>query len=137
MSEGPNVLWGLLKGKKVKSNDGKSLGEISKISQNYIRLDKGKVKKKKFWIPKYYADTYDGKVIWLLTTREEIESKFHYGKEPPPEQFERDLESFKSSPYGKDKKWDADKIVFTKERTIGIPSTPEGSSGYRNVPDLG
>ena len=40
---GPTVLWGQLKGKKVKSNDGKDLGDIDKISQNYIRLEKGTV----------------------------------------------------------------------------------------------
>ena len=44
---GPTVLWGLLKGKKVKSNDGKDLGDLDKISQNYIRLEKGTIKKKK------------------------------------------------------------------------------------------
>ena len=136
VSEGPTILWGQLKGKKVKSNDGKNLGEINKISQNYIRLEKGKVKKEKFWIPKYFADTYDGKVLWLLETREEIESKYHFGKEPPPEQFEQDFESFKTSAYGKKSKWDVDKVGVTKERTIGVPSKPEGSSGYKNVRDL-
>jgi hypothetical protein len=44
---GPTVLWGLLKGKKVKSNDGEDLGDIDKISQNYIRLEKGTIKKRK------------------------------------------------------------------------------------------
>ena len=42
---GPTVLWGQLKGKKAKSNDGKYLGDIDKISQNYIRLEKGTIKK--------------------------------------------------------------------------------------------
>jgi sporulation protein YlmC with PRC-barrel domain len=44
---GPTVLWGQLKGKKVKSNDGKDLGGIDKISQNYIKLEKGTIKKRK------------------------------------------------------------------------------------------
>ena len=133
--EGPTVLWGQLKGKEVKSNDGKNLGEISKVSQNYIRLDKGKVKKKKFWIPKYFADTYDGKVLWLVAPREEIESKVHFGKEPPPEQFQQDLDYFKSSQYGKRKKWDMDKVEVKRERTIGVPSKPK-DSGYKNIRDL-
>jgi hypothetical protein len=133
--EGPTILWGQLKGKKVKSNDGKNLGEIGKVSENYVRLEEGKVKKNKFWIPKYFADTYDGKVLWLLATEEEIESRFHFGKEPPPEQFEQDFESFESA-YGKKSKWDVDKVGVTKERTIGVPSKPEGSSGYKNVRDL-
>lgn len=91
--EGPTILWGQLKGKKVKSNDGKDLGDIDKLSQNYIRLEKGTIKKDKFWIPKYLADAFDGKVLWLLTGEEEIRAKFQYSEEPPIEQFERDLGS--------------------------------------------
>ena len=93
---GPTVLWGQLKGKKVKSNDGKDLGDIDKISQNYVRLEKGTIKKEKFWIPKYLADAFDGKVLWLLTGEEETRAKFQYGEEPPVEQYERDFGSFKT-----------------------------------------
>jgi hypothetical protein len=74
MSEGPTILWGLLKGKRVRSNDGNNLGVIDKISQNYIRLEKGRVKKEKFWLPKYYADAFDGKVLWLLEGEDQLRS---------------------------------------------------------------
>src|SRR5437867_12287122 len=97
MSEGPTILWGMLKGKKVKTNDGEDLGKIDKISQNYIRVEKGRVKKDKFWIPKYYADSYDGKVIWFSEGEEVLRSKFHSDKEPPQEQFQQDFDSFKKS----------------------------------------
>ena len=46
--EGPTILWTMLKGKKVKSNDGKDAGEIKEVSQNFLRLEKGTVKKDKF-----------------------------------------------------------------------------------------
>jgi hypothetical protein len=88
MSEGPTILWGLLKGKKAKTNDGKDIGKIDKVSQNYFRVEKGRVKKDKFWIPKYYADSYDGKVIWLSEDEESIRSNFHYRKEPPQARFQ-------------------------------------------------
>ena len=42
---GPSVLWNVLKGKKVKTNDGKELGEINEFSQNYVRVEKGTLKK--------------------------------------------------------------------------------------------
>ena len=48
MLKGPQFFGGDLKGSKVKSNDGKDLGDIDKISQNYIRLEKGTIKKEKF-----------------------------------------------------------------------------------------
>ena len=61
----------MLKGKKVKSNDGKEVGDIKEVSQNFLRIEKGTVKKDKFWIPKYVADAYDGKTLWLLINEEE------------------------------------------------------------------
>ena len=68
--EGPTVLWTMLKGKKVKSNDGKDVGKIKEVSQNFLRLEKGTVKKDKFWIPKYVADAYDGKALWLFVSKD-------------------------------------------------------------------
>jgi sporulation protein YlmC with PRC-barrel domain len=50
----------MLKEKKVKTNDGKDIGEIKQVSQNFLCLEKGTVKKDKLWIPKYVADAYDG-----------------------------------------------------------------------------
>jgi hypothetical protein len=134
---GPTVLWGQLKGKKVKSNDGKDLGDIDKISQNYIKLEKGTIKKEKFWIPKYLADAFDGKVLWLLAGEEEIRAKFQYGEEPPVEQYERDFGSFKTSAYGQNRNWDAEKVNVTPERTEGTPTKPADSNeNYKNVRDL-
>ena len=62
---GPTTLWKTLKGKNVKTNDGKDLGEIKEISDNYIRVEKGTFRKESFWIPKYVADAFDGKTLWL------------------------------------------------------------------------
>ena len=39
---GPSVLWNVIKGKKVKTKDGKELGEINEFSQNYVRVKKGR-----------------------------------------------------------------------------------------------
>jgi hypothetical protein len=135
-SEGPTILWGELKGKNVSSNDGEDLGEISKISQNYIRVEKGHIKKDKFWIPKYLADAFDGKTLWLLVSAEEIRARFQYGEEPSADEFEKDFNSFKSSPKGQNRTWDAEKVVLG-ERTMGVPSKPVGSqTDYKNIRDL-
>ena len=75
---GPTILWSMLKGKKVITNDGKDIGEIKDISDNYIRLEKGSIKKDKFWIPKYTADAYDGKHLWFIINEEEVHSKHVY-----------------------------------------------------------
>jgi hypothetical protein len=136
MSEGPTILWGQLKGKRVRSNDGNDLGKIDKISQNYIRLEKGRVNKNKFWLPKYYADTFDGKVLWLLEGEEQLRSTYLYGKEPPPEQFQQDYDTFRLSHSSK-KDRNLDKIDVTNERKMGVASKPRKSvSGYKNIREL-
>ena len=99
-NEGPTILWESLKGKKVKSNDGEDLGEIKEISQNYIRLEKGTVNKKKYWVPKYVADAYDGDVLWLIISGEDAVKSYAHGEEPPVQQYSRDFEAFRTTPYG-------------------------------------
>ena len=123
--EGPTILWTMLKGKKVKSNDGKDVGEIKEVSQNFLRLEKGTVKKDKFWIPKYVADAYDGKVLWLLISEEEILGKYHHGSEPPGDQYARDFEAFKSTPYGQ-------KATYNPDSDQNVRVVED----YKNVRDL-
>ena len=123
--EGPTILWTMLKGKKVKSNDGNDVGEIKEVSQNFLRLEKGTVKKDKFWIPKYVADAYDGKVLWLLISEEEILGKYHHGEEPLSDQYACDFESFKSTPYGQ-------KATYSPDFDQNVRVVEE----YKNVRDL-
>jgi hypothetical protein len=119
---GPTILWVELEGKKVKSNDGKKLGNIKRISQNHFLIEKGLVKKRGFWVPKNMGDAYDGEYIWLSGNEDEIHDRFLYGEEPPDT-----LAS--GSP--------VDRLRIVKDRMIGIPSEPANSSDrYRNIRDL-
>jgi len=118
---GPTVLWSELKNTKVKSNDGKKLGKIKKISQNHFRIEKGSVGKKSFWVPKNLVDAYDGEYLWLSNNEEEIRGKFFYGEEPSVD------EQIVSS----------EGIKVVKERVAGIPTQPSDQSDrYKNVRDL-
>lgn len=125
--EGPTVLWSMLKGKKVKSNDGKEVGDIKEVSQNFLRLEKGTVKKDKFWIPKYVADAYDGKTLWLLIDEEDIRDKYRNGSESPPtgQQYASEFETFKTSPYGQ-------KAVYRPDSDQNVRVVED----YKNVRDL-
>jgi hypothetical protein len=112
---GPSVLWNVLEGKKVKTGDGKELGEITEFSENYIRVEKGALRKENYWIPKYVADAYDGHTLWLLISEEEVLERFKYGgdeeelkKPPSSEQYTRDFETFKGSGTGKDREYRSD-----------------------------
>ena len=111
---GPTVLWDVLKGKKVKTNDGKELGEIKEFSQNYVRVEKGTLRKENIWIPKYVGDAFDGRILWLLISEQEVLDRFKHGEEgevneaPSTEQYAKDLETFRGSSAGKDRKSKSD-----------------------------
>lgn len=118
---GPTILWSDLKDKKVKSNNGKKLGHIKRISQNHFRIEKGSVRKKSFWVPKNVADAYDGKYLWLRNNEEEIHDTFFYGEEPTED----------------DKITPVEKIRVVKERVSGVPTDhPSSSEPYKNMRDL-
>ena len=124
--KGPTISWSMLKGKKVKSNDGKDVGDIKEVAQNFLRLEKGTVKKDKFWIPKYVADAYDGKTLWLLINEEEVHSKHVYGDESPRgDEYTKGLESFKSSPSGQ-----------KGEYSPGFEERIRIIENYKNIRDL-
>ena len=43
---GPTILWSMLKGKEVMTNDGKNLGEIKEFSQNYLQSGQSRENRK-------------------------------------------------------------------------------------------
>ena len=136
--EGPTILWNMLKGKKVKSNDGKDVGEIKEISLNFLRLEKGTISKDKFWIPKYIADAFDGKKLWLLVSEEELLGKYLYGSEPAADQYSKDFEAFKTTSYGQKITFlpDLDQNVrVIEEKTTGIETKSQKETEYKNIRD--
>ena len=97
--EGPTILWEQLKNKPLKTNDGKDLGKIKEVVQNYIRLEKGAINKNKYWVPKFVADAYDGKVLWLLVSGDDIVKGYSCSTHPAPEVYTQEFESFRTTPY--------------------------------------
>ena len=113
---GPTILWSMLKGKEVMTNDGKNLGEIKEFSQNYVRVEKGTIKKERIWIPKDVADAFDGKKLWLLISEQEAQEKYQHGEKEgefkdglsSSDKDAQDLEASRGSQAEKDQKRDAD-----------------------------
>jgi len=131
-TEGPRVLWEQLKGKKVKSNDGKELGEIKEVSQNYFRVEKGTLKKDKFWVPKYLADVFDGRTLWLLISEEETTGAYLYGTEPQEETFRQDFDRFRTTPYGQRAIYLPD---FGQNVRLDETARQDPEQGYKNIRD--
>jgi hypothetical protein len=112
---GPTVLWDVLKGKKVKTSDGKELGEVKEFSQNYVRVEKGTVRKDSLWIPKYVGDAFDGHTLWLLISEKEVLDRFKYGEKggefketTSNEQYAKEFETFRTTPAGKNRQYRPD-----------------------------
>ena len=131
-SEGPSILWEQLTGKSVRTSDGEDLGEIKKVSKSYILLEKGVLSKDKIWIPKYIADAYDGKVLWLLVSSEDVTKGYVYGEEPALQQYTRDFERFRSTPHGQ-------KALYLPDFEQNIRTIDENGvttdESYKNIRD--
>ena len=127
---GPSILWGEIDGKKVKSVDGENLGKIEKISQNHIMIEEGLVKKKRFWIPKFVADFYDGKSLWLDIKKEELKQRYYYDQEPESSQYDLDMNKYNTI-YGKNKSNASNEKIKLKEG-----ADVESKKGYKNIRDL-
>jgi hypothetical protein len=124
-TRGPAVLWGELKGKEVKTNDGKTIGEIKEISRNYVRIEKGTIRKQnKFWVPKFMFDIYDGNSVRLMTSEEETMQHLKSQEPSASEEYMTEFERFR-----------AVRPSYVRD----ITSYEEGvrsSEGYKNIRDL-
>ena len=132
-NQGPTILWEQLRGKKVKASDGQELGEIKEISQNYLLVEKGLVSKDKVWVPKYVADAYDGKTLWLLVSSDEAAKGYSFEEQPAREQYAREFETFRATPHGQNAVYlpDLDQnIRLTEERPASSTATGEN---YKNI----
>jgi hypothetical protein len=129
---GPTILWDEMKNKKVKSIDGENLGKIEKIAQNHIMIEEGLMKKKRFWIPKFVADVYDGKFVWLDIKQEEIKDRYYYDTEPASSQYDLDMTEYNTK-YGKNKSNISNEKIKLKE---GVEPESHPQKDYKNVRDL-
>ena len=128
---GPTILWDEMKEKKVKSVDGEKLGKIEKISQNHIMIEEGLMKKKRFWIPKFVADVYDGKFVWLGIKQEELKQQYYYDEEPASSQYDLDMTEYNTK-YGKNKSNISNEKIKVKD---GVELETESKKGYKNIRD--
>jgi tetratricopeptide (TPR) repeat protein len=102
------ISWSDIKHKKIYSVDGKMMGKIEKISQKYIMIEEGRIKKKKFWLPKFLANVYIGgnvinmNYLCLHIKKDEIKQRYYYDEEPTESQYDLDRSEFNTK-YGKNK----------------------------------
>ncbi len=103
--------WEKILDKKMKSSDKEDLGKVQSVSSHYVEVTEGKVSKKRYYIPKYYVQGYDGEHIHASLTKDEIKDR--YQRDSPPSESE-----FRTQEYEERKrKVDADYPQFVH----GVP----------------
>lgn len=70
------ISWDDLLGKRVSSNDGEDIGKIENINANYIKVKKGLITKRDYYIPKRsiqeYSDIRNNNLITCFSKQEII-----------------------------------------------------------------
>jgi hypothetical protein len=84
-----HIDWKELKGKEARGIHKKvDLGEIQEIGTMYVVTKKGRVSTDKFYIPKYLAQSYDGKRV-LFDVSEDMMEEFRRDTPPSAEEYAR------------------------------------------------
>ncbi len=65
---------------------GDDLGEVQDIGKEFVVTERGRLRKNKFYLPKYLVKGYDGDTLWFNITEEEAEDNFK--KDRPPNEGE-------------------------------------------------
>lgn len=57
---GEVLSWDKTIDKDVKSRDDKKIGQIKAVTSDFIQIEKGKLGKKYYFVPKHYIQGFDG-----------------------------------------------------------------------------
>ncbi len=74
--------WESLSGKDAKTLDSSDLGKVKAVANAYVYTEKGVIDKEKFYVPRRFADRFDGKTLWFSITKAQAENEFK--REIPP-----------------------------------------------------
>jgi hypothetical protein len=78
--------WEKVIGKKVKSSDSKDLGKVESIGPHFVEVNEGIVRHKRYFIPKYYVEGFDGDNLHVALTKDELKNS--YERDSPPSESE-------------------------------------------------
>ena len=77
-----NVPWEKLKGKKVKSKDNSDIGKVNEVGPHYVEVIEGLIGKKKYFIPRYYIEFFDGDKLQTSLSKDDIKEKWERSSPP-------------------------------------------------------
>ena len=72
--------------------DDSDFGEVQELGQNYVLTQKGTLSKKKYYLPKYLVQGFDGDTLWFNASESDLEG----GKRDSPPDY-NDYNRYKTS----------------------------------------
>src|ERR687885_2702260 len=78
-----NIDWNDVIKKEARGSDDEDLGEVQETGQDYVLVQKGKINKEKFYIPKNMVESYDGSVLRFNLSKEEVKNRYMRDSPPP------------------------------------------------------
>ncbi len=76
--------WTDLIGESVHTSDDQDIGDIEAVSRNFIVVKKGLVNVHRYYIPLQRVEGWDGKVVWLKISEEDVKTNYERNTTPDP-----------------------------------------------------
>ena len=80
--------WDKIIDRKVKSSDNEDLGKVESVAVNYVEVKEGALHKKRYFIPKYYVEGFDGEHLRTSLTKSEIKDRYERDNPPTESEFQ-------------------------------------------------
>ena len=71
-----SINWNEVIKKKARGKNDEDLGEVQKVDDTYVLVQKGLINKERFHIPQDEVESYDGDVLRFKLSEDEIRSKY-------------------------------------------------------------
>ncbi len=75
--------WSDVLNESVHTSDDQDIGDIEAVSKNFVVVKRGYVNIHRYYIPISKVEGWDGNVIWLKITEEEVKKNFERSDIPP------------------------------------------------------
>ena len=79
--------WDKIIDKKVKSSDNEDMGKVESVAANYVELKERALHKKRYFVPKYYIEGFDGENLRASLSKDEIKDRYERDSPPTDSEF--------------------------------------------------
>jgi hypothetical protein len=71
-----SIDWNDVIDKEARSSNNEDLGEVQKVDENFVFVQRGMISKDKFYIPIDMVESYDGTILRFRISEEDATARF-------------------------------------------------------------